>query len=90
MPPSTPPRRKAPYLTRDQRLQIRTLRAVGKSYAEIQAFIGCTYRQVQLACEAEQNTPKKRRGRPPSLSQAQTNELIEYITQSRETRQMSY
>jgi hypothetical protein len=40
--------------------------------------------------EAEQSTSKKRRGRPPLLSSEQTAELIAYISQSRETRQMSY
>jgi transposase len=87
MPPSTPPRR---HLTRDQRLQIRTLRGIGLTYERIASHLKVSYQQVQRACQAEQSTPKKHTGRPSKLSQEQVDELIAYIRQSRETRRTSY
>jgi transposase len=87
MPPSTPPRR---HLTRDQRIQIQTLRGIGFTYEAIASHLHVSYQQVQRACQSEQVTPKKRTGRPPRLTQEQVDELITYIQQSRETRRMSY
>ncbi len=51
MPPSTPTRKKAVYLTRDQRIQVQTLHSIGHTYAEIAEHLKITYRQVQTACQ---------------------------------------
>ncbi|OJD20718.1 hypothetical protein ACJ73_07945, partial [Blastomyces percursus] len=45
-----------------------------------------THRQVQYACQQEHPTPKKRPGRPVKLTEEQVNEIIEFITASRENR----
>ena len=91
LPPSTPQRRKGIYLNRDQRLQARTLRQVGQSYRQISDFLNCTERQVQHACTSKDGpTPKRRSGRTSRITPEMTQELIEYVCQSRETRQMSY
>ncbi|KAF2835625.1 hypothetical protein M501DRAFT_997757, partial [Patellaria atrata CBS 101060] len=63
MPPSTPPRRH--HLTRDQRIQVQTLRGIGLTYEAIVKHLGFSYQQDQRAGQAEQVTPKKRSGRPP-------------------------
>jgi hypothetical protein len=41
MPPSTPPRRR--YLTRDQRIQVQTLRGIGLTYEAIVKHLGFSY-----------------------------------------------
>jgi len=84
IPPSTPPRQKATYLTRDQRLQAQTLQSISHTYEEITSHLKVTYRQVQGAYQAERPTPKKRRGRLPTLSNTQIKELIKFICQDRE------
>lgn len=87
MPPTTPKRRK---LTRDQRLQIITLRGVGITYANIANHLHVTERAVQYTLEAGHPTPSKSSGRPLKLNVAQTTELIEFITSSKEARRISY
>ena len=87
MEPSTPPRQQ---LNRDQILQIHTLRAVGLEYEAIASQLSITKRQIQYACARERPTPKKRKGRPSKLSNAQSEELIQYVTSSRITRRLSY
>jgi hypothetical protein len=49
MPPSTPKRKKQ-YLTRDQRLQILTLRDAGFIYDAISRQLHVTYEQVEYTC----------------------------------------
>ncbi|OJD20315.1 hypothetical protein ACJ73_08350, partial [Blastomyces percursus] len=49
-----------------------------------------THRQVQYACQQEHPTPKKRPGRPVKLTEEQVNEIIEFITASRENRRACY
>ncbi len=51
MPPSTPKRKKQ-YLTRDQRLQILTLRDAGFTYDGISRQLHVTYEQVEYTCYA--------------------------------------
>jgi len=59
-------------MTRDQRLQARTLQAVGWKYTDILKFFRdknerLTYRQIYYACKTR-STPQKRSGRPPILT----------------------
>ena len=86
-PPSTPHHR---YLSRDERLQVQTLHMVGHSQAFISSVLGIIRRQVGYSIAAEQVTPKKRSGRPPKLTEAQVDELVHYVRQTRASRQMSY
>jgi transposase len=87
MPPN---RQKQPDLTRDQRLQVRTLRDIGWTYSRIASHLNCTERQIQTACTSEQTTPKKRDGRPTLLSNEQREELVVFVCNSRTNRLMSY
>lgn len=87
-PPSTP--RHHRYLTRDERLQVQTLRLAGHTHKFIADLLRVTERQVSYAIAHERVTPKRRKGRPVTLSEAQVDELVSYVQQSRESRQMSF
>jgi len=87
MPPSTP--RHHHYLTRDERLQAKTLYQAGYSYKLIQQQLGFSIKQVRNAIKLPL-TPKKRPGRRSKLSSEQIQELIAFIRQSRVTRRMQY
>jgi transposase len=86
--PSTPPHHR--YLSRDERLQVQTLHLAGHTQTFIANLLGITRRQVSYAIASERVTPKKRHGRPSSLTDAQVDELEAYIRTSRASRQMSY
>ena len=64
--PSTP---SSQEMTRDQRIEARTLHSIGMQYTKIVQFFEdkgqkITYRQVYYACKTRA-TPTKRTGRPP-------------------------
>ena len=90
-PPRPPPirRPRASDLTRDQRRDIQLLRSLGWKYKDIERFTKATPSQVYTACTIRA-TPTKRPGRPPLLTQAQIEELIEFVCASKENRRMSY
>jgi hypothetical protein len=89
-PPSTP-RPHHSYLSRDQRLQIQTLRSIGWTYQQISDhYRWCTPRQVQLASSINHPTPKKRNGRPSTLSRDQVQELVVFVCSTRTNRLLSY
>lgn len=85
--PATPKHRK--QLNRDQRLQVRTLKDAKFTHQIIATQLSITLRQVEYALH-QPLSPGKKTGRPPSLSPQQTQELIQFITSSREARQISY
>jgi len=87
-PLSTP--KKSHELLRDQRIQACILHNTGLTYFDIAQRLGCTQRQVQYACQAPRFTPKKGRGRYMILSQSQQEELIEFVTASKNGRRYSY
>lgn len=84
------PRASSRWASRDKRLAARTLRAQNQTYAQIAAQTGLTQRQVQIACSNERPTPRKPRGQRRKLSEEQLDEVIEFITSSKETRRMPY
>jgi hypothetical protein len=86
-PPSTPHHR---YLSRDERLQVQTLHMVGHSQAFISSVLGITRRQVSYFIAAKQITLKKRSSRLPKLTDAQVDELVHYVRQTRASHQISY
>ena len=89
-PPRPPIRRlRASDLTRDQRRDIQLLRSLGWKYKDIERFTKATPSQVYTAYTIRA-TPTKRPGRPPLLTQAQIEELIEFVYASKENRRMSY
>jgi hypothetical protein len=91
--PSTPPG--ATFeMTRDQRIEARTLHAIGWKYIDIVKFFQAkqqplSYRQVNYACNTKA-TPTKRSGRPTLLTPGQIDQLIEFISQSKEHRRMPF
>jgi len=90
--PHPPIRRsKAPDLTRDQKRDCQLLHSIGWSYSQIYKQTGHTIRQIRGACqEGARATPKKRTGRPPLLTQAQVEELVEFVCASSTNRRMSF
>ncbi|KAI0993242.1 hypothetical protein K3495_g14942 [Podosphaera aphanis] len=86
----TPPvSRRAPYLTRDQRLQILTLHRAGLSNREIADQLEVTILQVRNTVRSGRACPQPRTERSQLLSSAQVDELEAFVCSSRETRQIS-
>jgi transposase len=86
--PQTPPEpalKTAPDTTRDQRLQIQTLRDAGFIYNQIREQIDVTLNQIQYALQ-HRITPQKRSGRPPFLAPEEVAEIIEWICASKVNR----
>ncbi|EEQ29626.1 conserved hypothetical protein [Microsporum canis CBS 113480] len=79
-----------PYLTRDLRLQVLTLHEHGFSYTQIAKAKGLTYRQVYYTCKQGVPSPRKRTGRPPTLSEEQVKILVNYVCASLKNRQLSF
>ena len=78
--PHPPIRRtKALDLTRDQKRDCQLLHSIGWSYSQIHKETGYTIQQIGHACRADRPTPCKRGGRPPLLTQAQVEELVEFV-----------
>ena len=90
--PRPPIRRpRAPELTRDQKRDCQLLHSIGWSYNQIHKQTGYTIRQIGGACSQEARaTPKKRSGRPPLLTQAQVEELVEFVCASATNRRISF
>ena len=87
-----PPLRKpkAPELTRDQRRDVLLLHSIGWSYSQIHKHTAYSIDQIGRACRADRPTPRKRSGRPPLLTQAQVEELVEFVCASAPNRRMSF
>ncbi len=79
---------KAPELTRDQRRDIQLLSSIGWSYSQIRKHTKATISQIRTALIKA--TPRKRSGRPPLLTQAQVEELVEFVCASSTNRRMSF
>jgi len=89
--PHPPIRRpKAPDLTRDQKRDCQLLHSIGWSYGQIRTKTGYTIDQIVRAYRADRPTPRKRGGRPPILTQAQVEELVEFVCASAKNRRMSF
>lgn len=87
MEPSTP---RLSHLSRDQRIQVQTLRLAGHSIKNIANLLSFTERQVQYAAATERVTPKKHTGRRSQLSDAQVDQLEVFICSSRTSQLISY
>jgi hypothetical protein len=61
--------------TRDERLQVQTLRRAGLSYSQIQEQLSLTPHQIAYAVN-HPTTPKKRKGRPSMLSQEEIDHIL--------------
>lgn len=88
-PQPAPARRRR--LTRDQRVQVLALRQAGLLYTQIASQLGISLRAVSYTCSHSQPTPQHRRaGRPALLSEEQVDELVSFVTGSKEGRRMRY
>ena len=76
------------HLTRNQCIEIRTLRRLGLTLQHISDELGFTRRQVQLACAQDTENPIPRKGPSPKLSAEQVDELEAFVRESPENRQM--
>ncbi|KAI0992240.1 hypothetical protein K3495_g15946 [Podosphaera aphanis] len=89
--PSRPSCRQYPQrLTRDQRVQVRTLANEGYSRRKISQNLAISYRQVCYTLKNADLSPKNSTGRPPVLSKSQVDEIESFVCSSPENRQMSY
>ncbi|KAF4975571.1 hypothetical protein FZEAL_7660 [Fusarium zealandicum] len=77
-------------ITRDQRIQIRTLRDANWTYQRIATHLKVTHRQVQYAVSARSTSPLPRSGRPAGLTPDQIQQLVEYVISSKEGRRMIF
>ncbi|KAI0993122.1 hypothetical protein K3495_g15061 [Podosphaera aphanis] len=89
--PSRPSRRQySQRLSRDQRVQVRTLANEDYSRRKISQNLAISYRQVCYTLENADLSPKNSAGRPPVLSKSQIDEIESLVYSSPENRQMSY
>lgn len=76
-------------LNRDERLEIRLLRDLGWKYKAIRQHTEATIRQIQYAIKT-QAIQQRRTGRPPLLTPAQVEALIDFVCAFKKNRRMSY
>ncbi|KAI0994486.1 hypothetical protein K3495_g13696 [Podosphaera aphanis] len=98
--PQTPPpsstspqshaRSRAKKLTKEQRIEVRTLAREGYSYQKIARRLQVTYHQARYAANAVHLSPKKSSGRPLVLSSEQVDEIEAFVISSPEHRQLTY
>jgi hypothetical protein len=79
-------RTRAIELMHDQKRDCQLLHSIGWSYPKIERHTGFTYNQIGKACRESQSTPRKKSGRPPVLTQAQVEELVEFVCTSSKNR----
>lgn len=80
---------RARQLTRDERLRCRHYYELGLTHEQIHQKTNYSIRQIQRAC-ATRATPQKRSGRPVILTQAQVEEVIEFVSASKRNRRIPY
>ena len=86
--PSTPQRpKRASDSTRDDRIRAVALHNAGFTYQQISQQTGLTINQVQWAVQ-HSLTPKKRFGRPSSLTQDKIDEIIAWVCLSKRNRRV--
>ncbi len=85
--PTTPVRQT--NMTRDERIEVQVYRGLGWTHKHIADRMGKTMRQVQRACVSPP-TPKKKSGRPATITIAMRQELINFVSASARNRLMPY
>jgi len=76
-------------LTRDERRECQLLRSIGWKYQQIPEKTGFSQHEIQYACTSPA-TPTKRSSGPPTLFQAQIEDLIGYVCMSARNRRRSF
>lgn len=86
-----PPRTRAPELTRDQKIEMRTLRTHNKwTYSTIAKATGHTIGQVRLALTGPLTPQKHRCGKKPLLRTPQKTQLREFLAADRLHRELPW
>ncbi|KAI0992446.1 hypothetical protein K3495_g15739 [Podosphaera aphanis] len=83
-------RSRAKKLTKEQRIEVRTLAREGYSYQKIARRLQVTYHQAHYAANAVHLSPKNSSGRPLVLSSEQVDEIEAFVISSPEHRQLTY
>ncbi|KAI1006579.1 hypothetical protein K3495_g1645 [Podosphaera aphanis] len=71
-------------LTKEQRIEVRTLAREGYSYQKIARRLQVTYHQARYAAKAVHLSPKNSSGRPLVLSSEQVDEIEAFVTSTPE------
>jgi len=79
-----------PWASRDRRKKILPMTNLGYSQRAIAAYLKVTRRIVQYTQQIEQATPTKPKGQPPKLHEEQVDEIIEFISASKQNRRTPY
>jgi transposase len=85
--PSTPVRQED--MTRDERIEAQVYRGLGWTYKQIAERMGKSPRQEQTACTSPA-TPKKKCGRPATITITMRQELVAFVRASARNRLMPY
>jgi transposase len=83
--PQTPLQALHSHTTRDERLQVQTLRDTGFNYSQISSQLNLTLHQVAYASN-HRLTPKMRSGRPSTLTEEEVEEVIRWVCASKANR----
>ncbi|KAI0998305.1 hypothetical protein K3495_g9891 [Podosphaera aphanis] len=75
---------RAKKLTKEQRIEVRTLAREGYSYQKIARRLQVTYHQARYAAKAVHLSPKKSSGCPLVLSSEQVDEIEAFVVSSPE------
>ncbi|KAI0993231.1 hypothetical protein K3495_g14953 [Podosphaera aphanis] len=81
---------RAKKLTKEQRLEVRTLAREGYSYQKKARRLQVTYHQARYVANADHLSPKKSSGRSLVLSSEQVDEIEAFVILSPEYRQLTY
>ncbi|KAI0991706.1 hypothetical protein K3495_g16481 [Podosphaera aphanis] len=83
-------RSRAKKLTKEQRIEVRTLAREGYSYQKIARRLQVTYYQARYAANAVHLSSEKSSSRPLVLSREQVDEIEAFVISSPEHRQLTY
>jgi hypothetical protein len=89
MAPNTPPK-KSTQLEQDDRIRVLALRDASFTYQQIANQLHITYCQVQYTCESQKSTPRKAKGQPPKLSESDVDDIINWISVSKQHRHLPF
>ncbi|KAI1000500.1 hypothetical protein K3495_g7694, partial [Podosphaera aphanis] len=81
---------RAKKLTKEQRIEVRTLAREGYSYQKITRRLQVTYHQARYVANAVHLSPKISTGRLLVLSSEQVDEIEAFVKSSPEHRQLTY
>ena len=78
------------WTSRDRRQKILLMTDLGYSQHTIASYLNTFRHVVQYTQKTQRATPKKPKGRPPKLTEDQVDEILEFISTSKQNRRMPY